>query len=171
MNPISIEDELEVLDYKRIEFRINPFEELEVYLPDGTFHSPVVTLRSFPVTDVNRYISIIKDDRKREEVCLIEDIQHLTESSRWVLENALSKAYYKPFIIRLLSIERRSGGISVWKVETNKGEITIDLRRRDSVTDYDNGHLLIADIDGNRYEIPNYYKMDEKSIKLIMSHV
>ena len=92
MNPISIEDELEVLDCKKIEFRINLFEELEVCLPDGTFHSPVVPLRSFPVTDVNSYISIIKDDRKREEVCLIEDIQHLTESSRRVLENALSKS-------------------------------------------------------------------------------
>ncbi len=171
MNPISIEDELEVLDCKKIEFRINLFEELEVCLPDGTFHSPVVPLRSFPVTDVNSYISIIKDDRKREEVCLIEDIQHLTESSRRVLENALSKAYYKPVITRLLSIERRSGGISVWKVETNKGEITIDLRRRDSITDHDNGHLLISDIDGNRYEIPNYYKMDEKSVRLIMSSV
>ena len=53
--------------------------------------------------------------------------------------------------------------VLVCKSETNKNEITIDLRRRDSITDYDNGHLLIADIDGNRYEIPNYYKMDEKA--------
>ncbi len=171
MNPINIEDELKLVNSKGIEFRINFFEELELYMPDGTLHTPVVPLRSFPLTNENHYISILKDDREREEVCLIEDIEQLTDKSRQVLDQALAKVYYRPIITHLLSIKRRSGGISVWKVDTDKGAVTLDLRRRDSITDYDNGHLLITDIDGNRYEIPNYYEMDEKSMKLIMTHV
>ena len=129
MNPINIEDELKLLDSKGIEFRINFFEELELYMPDGTLHTPVVPLRSFPLTNENRYISILKDDRGREEICLIDDIEQLTDKNRRVLKQALAKIYYRPIITHLLSIKRRSGGISVWKVKTDKGAITLDLHR------------------------------------------
>ena len=140
-------------------------------MPDGTLHTPVTPVRSFPVTDENRYISILRDDQKREEVCLIEDIEQLTDKNRGTLEQALAKVYFRPVITRLLSVNRQSGGISIWKVETDKGAITLDLKRRVSITDYGNGYLLITDIDGNRYEIPDYHEMDEKSLRLIMMQV
>jgi hypothetical protein len=170
-SPINIEDELKFVESQRIEFRLNLFEELEVYMPDGTLHTPVTPVRSFPVTDENRYISILRDDQKREEVCLIEDIEQLTDKNRGTLEQALAKVYFRPVITRLLSVNRQSGGISIWKVETDKGAITLDLKRRVSITDYGNGHLLITAIDGNRYEIPDYHEMDEKSLRLIMMQV
>tara|TARA_B100000029_G_scaffold382304_1_gene377550 strand:- start:5927 stop:6439 length:513 start_codon:yes stop_codon:yes gene_type:complete len=170
MKPINIEDELKLVDFERIQLTFDSFGNLSVQMPDGVVHCPVVPIRSFPLSDANRYIAIQTDDRSPQEVCLIEDIEQLNEKNRKVLENALDKAYFMPIITGLLSINRRFG-VTEWEVETNRGPVTFDLSSRSAITQFEEGRLLIKDIDGNRYEIPNYFKLDKRSVTLIETQV
>ena len=170
MDTINIEDELKFVDPQQIELKLNSFGDLELHLPDGTVHAPVVPARSFPLTDVTHYIAIQTDNKEREEICLIEDMEQLSGESRRVLEDALEKAYFMPVISRLQAINRRFGGTQ-WKVETDRGVIVFDLSSRSAISQFDGGRLLIKDIDGNRYEIPNYLQLDPKSIALIETQV
>ena len=82
MDTINIEDELKFVDPQQIELKLNSFGDLELHLPDGTVHNPVVPSRSFPLTDVTHYIAIQTDGKEREEICLIEDMEQLTGESR-----------------------------------------------------------------------------------------
>ena len=75
-----------------------------------------------------------------------------------------------PIITRLLSINRRFG-VTEWEVETNRGPVTFDLSSRSPITQFEERRLLIKDIDGNRYEIPNYFKLDKRSVTLIETQV
>ena len=170
MDTINIEDELKFVDPQQIELKLNSFGDLELHLPDGTVHTPVVPARSFPLTDATHYIAIQTDNKEREEICLIEDIEQLSGESRRVLEDALEKAYFMPVISRLQAINRRFG-VTQWKVETDRGVIVFDLSSRSAISQFDGGRLLIKDIDGNRYEIPNYLQLDPKSIALIETQV
>ena len=170
MKPINIEDELKLVDVERIQLTLDSFGNLSVQMPEGVVHCPVVPIRSFPLSDANRYIAIQTDDRLPREVCLIEDIEQLNEKNRKVLENALDKAYFMPIITGLLSINRRFG-VTEWEVETNRGPVTFDLSSRSAITQFEEGRLLIKDIDGNRYEIPNYFKLDKRSVTLIETQV
>ena len=170
MQPVNIEDELKFVDSEKIELTFNSFGDLSVRMPDGLVHCPVVPARSFPLTDANRYIAIQTDDRERKEICLIEDIKQLSNDNQGILEDALDKIYLMPIISRLRSIKRRFG-VTEWDVETNRGPVTFDLSSRSAITQFEEGRLLIKDIDGNRYEIPNYLKLDSKSITLVETQV
>ena len=46
-----------------------------------------------------------------------------------------------------------------------------DLSTRSAISQFDDGRLLVKDVDGNRYEIPNYLQLDLKSIALIETQV
>jgi len=170
MDTINIEDELKFVDPQKIELKLNSFGDLELHLSDGTVHTPVVPARSFPLTDVTHYIAIQTDDKEREEICLIEDMEQLNGESQRVLEDALEKVYFMPVISRLQAIHRRFG-VTQWEVETDRGIILFDLSTRSAISQFDDGRLLVKDVDGNRYEISNYLQLDLKSIALIETQV
>ena len=56
-------------------------------------------------------------------------------------------------------------------IETDRGRIVFDLSTRSAISQFDDGRLLVKDVDGNRYEIPNYLQLDLKSIALIETQV
>jgi hypothetical protein len=54
-------------------------------------------------------------------------------------------------------------GVLRWEVETDKGPRTFEVRGRDEVRLVTGGHVLIRDIDGNRYHIPGLNDLDVAS--------
>ena len=76
---IKITDEVEFLDAAQIKIARNSFEELTVELPDGTTYTNVEAIRSFPLTDSNKYISLLDDEEK--EIGIIQDIKQLPRES------------------------------------------------------------------------------------------
>lgn len=146
----------------------NAFEELVVELPDGAVYTGVVPVRNFPITQPDRYISLL--DADKNEIGLIEDIKQLNKPDRKTLREELRKCYFTPKITKIHSIEGQYG-VSQWEVETDCGPVTFDLRSRSDIVSLDGGRLLIKDADGNRYEIPNYRKLDPKSIALLETQI
>ena len=166
--PIRIEDEVQFLDPKLLKISRNQFAELEAELPDGSVYAPVEPVRTFPLTQPNQYISLL--DAHKNELGLIEDINQLKKADQIVLAEELEKCYFMPKITRIHFIAGRFG-VTEWEAETEVGPVSFDLRSRNDITTLDGGRILIKDIDGNRYEIANYHRLDPKSVALLETQI
>ena len=161
---MKITDEVEFLEAAKIKIARNSFEELIVELPDGTTYTNVEAIRSFPLTDSNKYISLL--DSEDKEIGIIQDIKQLPRESEKVLRSELQKRYFLPKITKIHSLDGEFG-VTQWVVETNRGPVTFGMRTRYDVVSLENGRVLIKDADGNRYEIENYHRLDPDSIALL----
>ncbi len=166
--PIKVTDELEFLDANRVSITRNAFAELVVQLPDGTTHTKVEPVRSFPISETVRYITLL--DSEGNEIGIVEDVRKLTPQSRDVLMEELQKRYFMPKITKINSLDGQFG-VTQWDVETTQGDVEFGMRTRYDIVTLENGRVLIKDADGNRYEIENYNKLDPKSIALLQTQM
>ena len=161
---VKITDEVEFLDAAKLKITRNSFEELTVELSDGTTYTNVEAVRSFPLTDSNKYISLL--DSEEKEIGIIQDVKQLPRESERVLRSELQKRYFMPKITKIHKLDGEFG-VTQWVVETNRGPVTFGMRTRYDVVSLENGRVLIKDADGNRYEIENYHRLDPDSIALL----
>ena len=115
---------------------------------------------AFPLS-LKRYVSIL--DSKDKEFCLIENPDDLDEESRGILLEALDD-YYRVYRIRSVQAYRNEWRTSFWTVETDHGIREFVMRwELDTVLLPSENEILIIDIDGNRFHIPDYRALDENS--------
>lgn len=126
-------------------------------------------VRAFPLTDPNRYLSV--RNAKNEEIGMIGSLESLDSAMRELLEKDLVRRYILPQIKAIHRIKDQFGFME-WTVSTNIGKrkfSTRDLRenaRRPSPT-----RIFITDNDGNRYEIPDTTRLDQKSLALLFQYL
>ena len=117
----------------------------------------------FPLS-LKRYVSIL--DSKDREFCLIENPEELDEDSRSILYSALED-YYRVYRIRSVQAYRNEWRTSFWTVETDHGVREFVMRwELDSVLLPSEHEILIIDIDGNRFHIPDYRELDDNSKRI-----
>ena len=76
-----------------------------------------------------------------------------------------------PCINAILSIDEVLG-VESWTVVTNKGERGFEVRDpRNNVRAIGKGRVIINDVDGNRYEIRDWRRLDRKSVSLLAKHL
>lgn len=121
--------------------------------------------RLFPKSGGNKYVTLL--DGKGEEVAIIRDTATLMPESRAAVEKALDEYYMIPKITKFISMVD-TFRIWMWTAETDHGTLTFEVRDHVSTVKplYD-GRVLIRDASDNRYEIPDYRKMDKRSVKMI----
>jgi len=121
--------------------------------------------RLFPKSGGNKYIALL--DSEGEQVALIRDTADLLPESRKVIEKALEEYYLIPRITRFIKMTDKFR-VWMWTAETDHGTLTFEVRNHISTVKplYD-GRVLIKDANDNRYEIPDYRKMDKRSIRMI----
>jgi len=165
---IKVADELEFIDANKINIGRNAFAELVVQLPDGTTHTKVEPVRSFPVSETNKYIALVNDEG--DEIGIVEDVRKLSPQSRDVLTEELQKRYFMPKITKINSLDGQFG-VTTWNVETSQGDVEFGIRTRYDIVTLESGRVLLKDADGNKYEIENYNKLDPKSIALLQTQM
>ncbi len=166
--PIKVTDELEYLDTSKVSISRNAFAELVVQLPDGSTHTKVEPVRSFPLSETVRFITLL--DSEGNEIGIVEDVRKLAPQSRDVLLEELEKRYFMPKITKINSLDGQFG-VTQWDVETTQGDVQFGMRTRYDIVTLGNGRVLIKDADGNRYEIENYNKLDQKSYALLQTQL
>ena len=75
-----------------------------------------------------------------------------------------------PKITKINSLDGHFG-VTQWDVETTQGDVQFGMRTRYDIVTLGNGRILIKDADGNRYEIENYDKLDQKSYALLQTQL
>ena len=121
--------------------------------------------RLFPKSGSDRYIVLLNTDG--DQVAIIRDLNNIIPESREVVQKALEEYYMIPRISKFIRMTEKYK-IWMWTAQTDKGVITFEIRNHiASVKPLYDGRVLIKDADDNRYEIPDYRKMDKKSIKML----
>ena len=159
------EFEIRFLDPKKLRFLMEDDGSITLEIEGEGRFKRVILRRAFPLTNPNRYISV--RDSEDREIGMIRDLKELPAESRRVVEAELKRRYFVPVIKRIFALRER-GGIVEWEVETDKGPrrfITHGIH--EAVKDLGSGRLMITDVDGNRYEIPDWTELDPKSISPI----
>lgn len=125
----------------------------------------VAVHRCFPYTDPDVYISIREPEGDGKEIGLIEDLRAFPEETRQMLEEQIALRYFAPKIRRIHDIKEEYG-YSYWDADTDKGRCRFTVRMGGgSVYAVGTNRYMVVDLDGNRFEIPDLYKLSAKEIK------
>ena len=126
-------------------------------------------VRVFPISDPERYLSL--RDAKGNEIGIVVDPSKLDAAARALVTAAIERRYVMPVIARIIAARERFG-IVEWMVETDRGRKTFMTRNlREEVMTPSPRRYLLKDVDGNRYDIPDFARLDGSSQGLLMQHL
>ena len=121
--------------------------------------------RQFPFELEWEFISVMNE--AGEEIGIIRSLDVFGETEQKLLKDELSRRYYAPVIKRILSAKERYG-FSYWRVETKDGEVSFTLHDTyRSIIRAGETRIIMLDVNGNRFEIPDTGALDRKSYKKI----
>lgn len=160
--------EVAYLSPKEAVFRTTSGGVLTLQLGDD-FYAKVDVYQAFPFTIENQFISIRNEED--EEIGVIRDLADFDEESREAVLTEIQWRYYTPKIERILATKEEFGHM-YWDVKTDRGYRKFVTRGRDqSIIPIDASRILIIDMTGNRFEIPDYNALDQRSFRYIESLV
>lgn len=125
----------------------------------------VKLIRTYPYSLTDEYICV--HDLEDNELGIILNLNELTESAAAAAKKELENRYYCPTVTAVKSIKERMGHFYFETIIDGKEksftvrDITRNLRHASD------GVLLIFDMDGNRYIIPDFEKIESKSKRLL----
>ena len=118
----------------------------------------------FPWSYPKKYISL-RDDNDNE-IALIEDLSFLESHSRKLVEQAVTVTTFVMEIESVIS-HKEEFEVRSWEVQTKQGRRKFQTKRDSWPQALPNGGLLIRDIAGDLFHIPEPNNMDNRSRKLI----
>ena len=122
-------------------------------------YSRVGVYLTFPLTEPEEYISIREADEKAKEIGIIEKLSQLDKDQQEMIREQVKLRYFMPTILKVLDIKDEYG-YAYWNVTTSFGACRFTTRMSgDAVITLGESRLLVTDIDGNRYEIPDFYQL------------
>lgn len=140
------------------------------YHPPGTLRLTVGEERSYhtvrlyqawPLTEPGRHLAL--QDGKGEEITLVDRLDELLPDSREVAEEELRRRYLTARVEAIHHI-RTEFGVTYWQVRTDKGERDFVVQSlSESCVWLSDRHLLLVDVDGNRFEIADRIALDPSS--------
>jgi len=157
--------EVTYLDPDKTRFFVDAFEDLNLELTGDQTYPRVRVKRAFPLTCDDCFIVV--QDRKGKEIGSLARLDTLDRDSHQAVEDELERAYFTPRIQRIAKVTV-ANRVPRWEVETDRGPRAFEIysSRRD-VRLLGDGRILVQDADGNRYEIPDYRRLDPASQALV----
>ncbi len=162
--PWEVEPDIEVRVLKSARF---------LKMPDGTIvliwndqAIPVgKVLRALPISDPWRYLLVY--DQEGNEIGIVEDFAELDQTSQAILREELERHYHIPKIRRVLKVERlQKTGHTRWSVETDEGPKEFVVAGSEHIYTSRYPRIFLVDEEGQRYEIPNFERLDPRSRRI-----
>lgn len=126
---------------------------------------------TFPLTNPEEFISIREADEKAKEIGIVEKLTQLPADQQEMLREQIKLRYFMPVITKVLDIKDEYGH-AYWNVVTTFGACRFTTQMSgDAVIHLSDSRLMVTDIDGNRYEIPDFYLlgvMERKKLDLFI---
>lgn len=155
----------EHVDSKAIRLFREPAWRTRMTIEGDRSYLRVKVVRAAPLSQPSRYVCFL--DAKDEVVCMVDDLNDLEPASLRIALEELDRRYLTSSVERIESI-RSEFGVSYWDVQTDRG------RREFVVQDVAENaqwlgerRLLLIDVDGNRFEIPDLDALDRRSAKFL----
>ena len=129
---------------------------------------PVRLRQCFPWSEPTRHLSL--RDAEDREVAYVADPASLAPASREALERAVAEAGFVLRVTRVRSIEEEVE-IRHWTVDTAQGARTFQTHLDEWPRALPDGGLLIRDVAGDLYRLPESERLDGRSRELLWAFV
>jgi hypothetical protein len=159
--------ELRILDPAKLQFSQHG-ATLRLTLEDECSYLRVTVAKVFPLSEPAKYWSLL--DGANKEIGVIPNPQSLDAGTRELLERELDRRYVMPIVQKVVSVKEKFG-VCFWEVETSRGARRFITRNlREQVVHPSPGQLILADVDGNRYLVPDLSRLDRLSRVRLMQY-
>lgn len=147
-----------------IAFEYDPFGRLVLSDATGRKHVGVEPIRAFPLSEPLRGISVCNVEGV--EVLWIEDLAHVPDEARKLLESELRRREFMPVIERIVHVSSNTDP-SQWEVETDRGPTQFLLKSEDDVRRLGPRGAILIDSAGMRYIVHDTRRLDAASRRVL----
>lgn len=156
--------DIEFLTPENAEFSQSPGGFLRMKKGEETYDR-VTLFRTFPFSLGDRYLSVRDMDGK--ELGVIKEMDDFPPDVIQAFKAELDRRYFSPTITKIKSLKEEFG-YAYWEVETDSGPRRFTVRdMQQNVMLLSQVHVMIVDVDGNRFDVPDYTALDPVSRKYI----
>ena len=127
----------------------------------------VRVVRCFPWSVPDSYVSVRND--KGKEVAMLRSLDALDAPNRETVEQELKDKVFNPKILRVIEFKHEFGVTQI-QAETDRGEVTFQIRSRDDIRVLSATRALFRDVDGNTYELPDVNALDAAGRKYLQRY-
>lgn len=150
--------ELRYLTKENAKFERTPGGFVKLTYKDKTYDR-VGVYRTFPVTMPEEFISIREANEKAREIGVVEKLSALDPEQAKMLKEQLDLRYFTPEITKIFDIKTEYG-YGYFHVMTTYGECRFTIHNGgSSVVSLSDIRIVINDLDGNRFEVPDITKL------------
>ena len=150
--------ELRYITKDNAKFERTPGGFVKLTYKDTTYDR-VGVYRTFPVTMPEEFISIREANEKAREIGVIEKLSDLDPEQAKMLKEQLDLRYFTPEITKIFDIKTEYG-YGYFHVMTTYGECRFTIHNGgSSVVSLTDTRIVINDLDGNRFEVPDIMKL------------
>jgi len=142
----------------------NSFGQMVFSGADGITQESVVPVRAFPITAPDETIALV--NAHGHELAWIDRLGDLPDELRTLVEAELASREFMPKISSIQSVSSFATP-STWQVTTDRGEARLILKGEEDIRRLASDGLLIADIHGIHFLIPDRFALDPVSRKIL----
>lgn len=131
----------------------------------------VAVVRMFPFQYEEEYIALRYENYSRHdkenEIGILRSLSQLSKPQAQLVREELQKRYFIPDILSVYDVKEEFGH-TTWQTDTTAGkrEFTVtDMGT--NVRNLGNNRIMLTDVYGNRYYIPDITKTDDKAQKIL----
>ena len=147
----------------------SPMGSPRLEIRDEVCYPRVTFRRILPLSDPERYISLSAGDEV--EIGIVVDPSELDFESRKIVREELDKRYFTPVITKIHRVKERFG-VHEWEAETSRGRIIFSVQGlHQNIKQVPPARILVTDVRGNRYDLPDYRKLDPNSFHQIQRYL
>jgi hypothetical protein len=140
----------------------NGFLALEL---NGKNYRRVQLCRALPFTAPSQYLSVTDMDDK--EIASLESLATLESAQQALLQAELDLRYFYPEVTQIKSIKEKMGSYYM-ELCVGAREKTVAVKDvSKNLKQLEGGELIVTDVDGNRFRIPNVYAIHKKSLRML----
>ncbi len=131
----------------------------------------ISVLRMFPFMYEEEYLCIKSENYSREdmekEIGVLRTLAEIPENQLKMVRRELAKRYFVPEITEVVKVSEEFGH-TMWEVKTTAGvrEFTV-TDMSSNVRNMGNNRVMLTDVYGNRYYIPDITKVEDKALKIL----
>ncbi|MBX7134071.1 MAG: DUF1854 domain-containing protein [Fimbriimonadaceae bacterium] len=138
-----------------------PKDRLRLTVRDERSYITVRPAWASPLSHPNRFLAFL--DGKGDEILTLDEPEELSTASLQAVREELRRRYLTA-TVTVVEFAKVEFGATYWHVDTDRGPrdfVTQSLQENAQWLSPD--HLLLIDVDGNRFEIPSVSALDLRS--------
>ena len=138
-----------------------PKDRLRLTVGEDRSYVTVKPVWAAPISQPDAFLALI--DGKGNEIVTLPDPNVLSPENLAAVQAELRQRYLTATVTAIHSA-RQEYGATYWSVETDRGArdfVTQSLQ--ENAQWFSDTHLLLLDVDGNRFEIPDVVALDARS--------